>query len=510
MSGAGDVAPAPRPWAPEADRLLVNVLLGFRQMSEQPFRKRVVALVGQSAAAPGIGADIVENGQPRAHVWELVDAVVACADPWGALDALQEALRTLAPNDGALPWLELTGLAVGRGDDPPAGELIPLIAELRTLPMLPGLGRHVPENTGALRTPAPEETLPAILRRLLDRRSSDILGPLTAFLHALGADPDVIRCATLPELGADPDAALPVLRRFLDTFGVPAPVTAANGPPERLIVQIRLDEESPEHTGDSRYRLHVSYYRQPLAGGPFRRAGSHSDTRSFTKSELLTTGSARLYVWKELKQAIFRSAGPVRIEFLLPRSILGYAAELWSAGPTGRPLGQHHPVVVRQLERYTDLFPDLQVWRDRWEHIGVRGTDPAEVLGRIGWPSLDPAHVADLPRWLDADRNVACMGLDIPYDQLAPEVQYAVDNAMYFSGMPVLIWRRVAGDAGPLVEALREHRPTRLAELPDTVHRYRRKIQGQVADPEHTVTLLWDDPDCVDPDQDYLFPGMAG
>ncbi|MER7703993.1 hypothetical protein ABTX81_13945 [Kitasatospora sp. NPDC097605] len=370
---------------------------------------------------------------------------------------------------------------------------------MRTLPALPGLHRHVPENTGALRTPAPGRTLPAILCRLLDRRGPDILGPLVAFLRALDADPDVTGCADLP-----------ALRRFLDTFRGPVPVAAATGARERLIVQIRLDKESPEHTGDTRYRLHVSYYRQPLAGGPFRRVGSHSDTKPFTKTELLDTGSARLYVWKELKQAIFRSTGPVRIEFLLPRSILGYAAELWSAGPTGRPLGQHHPVVVRQLERYTDLFPDFQVWRDRWEHLGVLGTDPAEVLGRIGWPSLDPAHVADLHRWLDADESVACLGLDIPYDQLDPEVQYAVDNAMYFSGMPVLLWRRVAGDAGPLVEALCEHRPTRLAELPDAVHRYRRRIQGRVADPEHTVTLLWDDPDCVDPDQDYLFPGMAG
>ncbi|MFE6868678.1 hypothetical protein ACFVFS_19220 [Kitasatospora sp. NPDC057692] len=491
---------APGPWPEQTEDVLADVLLGFRRMFRLDFRQDVLEIMGQSARSRGIQADVREDDTARPHVRELLRAIRAFRDPWAALDSLGEALRTLAPHDAALSWLLLTRLVLARGDELPAGELLAVIGELHGLPALTGTSRHVPEGTPGLRNPTGKETLPELLARLVDRRDRDLLGPLAGFLGALGDDPEVTRCGELP-----------ALRRFLAAHAERAPASpaAAAAGGERLIVQIRLDEETPEHVDDSRYRLHVAYYRQPLTGGPFRRVGSHGDTASFTRSELIDAGSARLGAWKELKQAVFGSAGPVRIEFLLPRSMLGYAAELWSSGPTGRPLGQYHPVVVRQLERYTDLFTDFRAWRARWEQLGARGADPTEVLGRIGWPSLDPARVAELPGWLAARPTLACLGLDVPYDQLDPEVQYAVDDAMYLDGMPVLLWRRVAGDAGPLVEALREHRPTRLAELPETVHRYRRQVRGRAADPVHTVTLLWDDPDCVDPDQDHVFPGMV-
>ncbi|MFF7159573.1 hypothetical protein [Streptomyces sp. NPDC008139] len=41
---------------------------------------------------------------------------------------------------------------------------------------------------------------------------------------------------------------------------------------------------------------------------------------------------------------------------------------MWSAGPTRTPLGQHHPVVVRSLERYTDSWV-IGAWRQRWQHL---------------------------------------------------------------------------------------------------------------------------------------------
>ncbi len=494
-------AAAPGPWPEEAEDVLTDVLLGFRGMFRLTFRQDVLETMGRSARARGIQADVREDDTPRPHVRELLRAIRAFRDPWGALDSLADALKDLAPDDGARAWLELTRQVLDRGTELPVGELLAVIGELHEIPAPAKPARHLPRNTRGLRNRAvEEETLPVLLQLLVDRRDGDPLGPLLAFLGALGGDPEVARHHDLP-----------ALRRLLATHADRAPVPPAAGPAgERLIVQVRLDEESAAHVGDCRYRLHVSYYRQPLAGGPFLRVGSHQDTASFTKSELLDSGSTRLGAWKELKQAVFGSAGPVRIEFLLPRSILGYAAELWSTGPTGRPLGQYHPVVVRQLERYTEPFLNRSYWRDRWEHLDTRGADPAEVLDRIGWPSLDPAHAADLPGWLEDRPELACLGLDIPYEQLDPEVQYAVDNAMYIDGVPVLLWRRVAGGAGTLVESLREHRPTRLAELPDTVHRYRRQVRGRAPEPGRTVTLLWDDPDCVDPDQDHLFPGMVG
>ncbi|MFB7471388.1 hypothetical protein [Kitasatospora sp. NPDC056184] len=496
MSGAAEAAPAPRPWSAQADGLLVAVLLGFRQMPEQRFRQRVVALLGRSPATAGIEADIAEDGQPRTHVWNLVDVVATRDDPRAALESLRDTLHTLAPDDRARPWLDLTTLVLVRAPEPHSGELLAVIDELRGLPELPGLHRHVPENTGGLRILAGEERLPEILARLVDPRGPDVLGPLTGFLRALGADPAVTRCAELP-----------ALRRFVDAFGGRAPVPAASR--DRLIVQIRLDEETPEHAGETRYRLRLAYYRQPLAGGRFERADGLPATGSITRSELVAVGSTALAGWTELAREIRGRA--VRIEFLLPRSMLGHAAERWCSGPTGRPLGQHHPVVVRSLERYTDPLVNFAAWQARWERLAGLVADPeqADALDGIGWPPLDPALVAELPDWLARRPSLACLGLDVPYDQLHADVQYAVDDAMYLDGMPVLLWRRVAGDADTLVKALREYRPACLADLPDTVHRYRRQHRGR-ADPQHDVTLLWEDPDCVDPDQDSPFPGIVG
>ncbi|MFF7454193.1 hypothetical protein [Kitasatospora sp. NPDC008115] len=483
----------------EADQLLADVLLGCDRMRQHAFRQHVVAAMGRSATAPGIDADIAEDGRPRDHVWNLIGAVVAFGDPRAALESLRDALHTLAPDDRALPWLDLTALLLTREPERYFTELLDVVAELHRLPALPGLHRHVPEDTGGLRNLTGEEGLPELLGRLVDRRDPDVLGPLTGFLRSLGADPVVTRCT-----------GLPALRRFVDRYGGPEPAPGAAAPGHRLIVQVRLDEETPEHTGDTRYRLRLTYYRQPLTGGRFQRAHGLPATESLTRSELVSVGGTRLARWAELAREIRGKA--VRIEFLLPRSMLGHAAELWSSGPTGRPLGHHHPVVVRSLERYSDPLVNFEAWQARWAQLGSPAAGPGRIdaLDRIGWPPLDPARAAELPDWIAERPALSCLGLDVPYDQLPADVQYAVDDAMYLDGMPVLLWRRVAGEADTLVKALREYRPACLADLPDTVHRYRRQNRGRPPDPQHTVTLLWEDPDCVDPDQDSPFPGMVG
>ncbi|KJY28991.1 hypothetical protein VR45_31120 [Streptomyces sp. NRRL S-495] len=486
------------PWPEGAEEVLVGILLGFDRMLQLTFRQDVLATMGASAKTRGIQADIREDYTPRPHVREMLRAIRAFRDPWAALDALAEALEELARNDGARDWLELARRVLNRGEDLPRGELLAVIGELHEITAPTRPARHLPEDIPGLRErDTAEMTLPALLDLLVNRIDDDPLGPLVAFLRALGDNPEVTR-----------QHPLPALRRFLAAHAYRAPAVAAAVPGERLIVQVRLDEEGPVHTGDTRYRLHISYYRQPLTGGPFRRVGSHQDDQAFTRSELLGAGGARLVAWKELKLAL-RTTDPVRIEFLLPRSILGYTAELWSTGATRRPLGEFHPVVVRQLERYCEPHLGLALWRQRWANLQSHGVDSNEVIERIEWPSLDRASAKELLNWVTGRKNLACLGLTVPYEQLDPEVQYAVDDAMYFEGIPVLIWRRVAGDPDPLVAALRQHRPTRLAELPDAVHRYRRQVGGPNPDPDRTVTLLWDDPDCVDPDQDYAFPGIV-
>ncbi|MEK2493428.1 hypothetical protein WN990_28125 [Kitasatospora purpeofusca] len=484
------------PWPEGAEDVLVEILLRVRGMSRLDFRQEVLETMDESAEARGIHGGIREDGVPQAHLREILRAIRTSRDPKAALEALTKALEQLRKNNGAVGWLRLATRVLNSGDDLPRSELLPAIGELHDINPPDAPNRYLPEDTPGLRERNTAAfTLPELLDLLLTRIDDDRLGPLVAFLRKLCNDPAVDK------------HPLPALRRFLAAHAHQEPAAAATAP-ERLIIQVRLDEAGAPQAGDTRYRLHVSYYRQPLIGGPFRRIGSNQDEPVFTKSELLRVGAARLVAWKELNLAL-RTPDPVRIEFLLPRSILGYTAELWSTDATRRPLGEFHPVVVRQLERYREPL-GLARWRQRWANLQTHGADSNEVLKRIEWPPLDQPSAKGLLRWLVSKKHIACLGLTVPYEQLDPEVQYAVDTTMYYGGVPVLIWRRVSGGQDPLIAALSGYETTRLAELPDVVHQYRQDVSGPDLAPEDTLALLWDDPDCVDPDQDYSFPGIVG
>ncbi|MFC5663776.1 trypsin-like peptidase domain-containing protein [Kitasatospora misakiensis] len=547
LLGAAGVAlpdplrPAPVVAGPPSDEgQMVAALMAFRRLDRPDGRYDLLRVMGRHLGLEH--AFEAEDGSgPRDHLHRIVRACHGFRDSLAALQALYSAMAELAPDDGALvtlgavigralgtrptafrshahehptgipegwapngdaeDWSALTRWLLGQRGTLPVDELIELMAELRTIAAPENPARYLPEDAPGLRHPhskAGQNTLPGLLKRISELHGNQRLGLLVAFLCALGGDLEVARHGDLP-----------ALRRFLATHADRIPDAARDSTEERLIVQVRLDEVGPPSAADTRYHMHISYYRQPLEGGPFRRVGSHYDSEAFTRSELLSTGGARLIAWQELRDAL-RGEPFVRYEFLLPRSALGYAAELWSIDDTGRALGQHQQVVVRQLERYTAPNLDVVPWRRRWKQLQVRCADPAEVLKGIHWASLDPLEKDQLGKHLRSEKDVACVGLAAPYDELDPTVQYVVDSAMYFEGVPVMIWRRVAGDVPTLVTALQEHGPTRLAELPDVIRDYRQDIGGPTPNPDNAVTLLWDDPDCVDPNQDHAYPGMIG
>ncbi|MCX4561693.1 DUF1631 domain-containing protein [Streptomyces phaeochromogenes] len=493
------------PWPQAATPLLVDVLLGFEKMPRLDFRQSVLADMGRDVRSQAIDVDTREIAEARAHVQEILHIAASRSDPLGVLESLLDALARQAPRDGALPWLSLTLLSLTRPVPLPVGDLLHLIEALRALPVQPRpeqLTAYVTRDSKGLSLLTGRETLPEVLVRMLDRRGNPDPAELLGFLRALSAD----EFSPL-------HTHLAPLRRLLDQLGTSSVGNgSAFGGGSRLIVQIRLEAIDAEHVEDGRYRMQASYYRQPLSGGPMERIGTLEQTESLSKSELMGAGSARLARWPELARAVRGFAGaPVRIEFLLPAPLLGHPTELWSAGAARRPLGHHHPVVIRSLERYIDPWLNPQPWHDRWKHLQHKSPDTngANVFDLIGWPSLCLDKPTDLAVWVADRPHLACMGLALPYEELDPAVQEAVDDALFTEGMPVLLWRRGGGDPTELVEALREHSPTCLAELPETVHHCRKR--GRIAgadDVRNNITLLWDDPDCVDPDQDSPFAGM--
>ncbi|MBV2155033.1 hypothetical protein [Kitasatospora sp. SUK 42] len=489
----------PAAWPAAAEELLAEILFTFQRMVRQGFRLDVLETMGRSPSSPDFALDVRECRTAREHVREILRAVARARDPRAVLGSLGEALRVHDPHDGALPWLELAVLALTAETGLPADALLRVIGLLRSLAPPPGPQRllgHLPQDAPGRRLLAPGATLPEILRRLLDHRGAPDARPALSFLAALAADPEL--APNHPQLGE--------LQALLSTIEGPRPgprVDAAG----RLIVQIRLDPETPEHIERSRYHLRASYYRQPLDGGPIERLNDLVVTASLAKEDLITEGSARLAGWQELLFAMRRTnRGPVRIEFLLPAALLGHSAELWSPTPRGHRLGLLHPVVVRSLDRYANPWLQTDAWYERWEHLFAE-TMECEAVDRIGWPPLLPERAADLPGWLDGRPTVACLGLDTPYDDLDPRVREAVLEAMVLDGVPAMLWRRAPGEPTEVVEALRRHRPRSLAQLPEAVHRHRKVTRAEQQ--QDGMTLLWDDPNCVDHDQDAHFPGMV-
>ncbi|MFJ4793829.1 VMAP-C domain-containing protein [Kitasatospora purpeofusca] len=484
-------------WPEGAEDVLVEILFRFERMDRLAHRHTVLATMGRSSKARGIHGDIREDATPRAHLRELLRAIRAFRNPWAALEALAEALNELARDERARCWFELARQVLICGEKFPRGELLSVIGELHEMddPFEPD--RYLPKDTPGLWARETEgKTLPELLELLVTRIDDEPIGPLALFLRALGDD-----------LGITQHDGFPALNRFLAAHADQAPALARTPTAdERLIVQIRLDQKSPPNVSDPLYHLHISYYRQPLAGGPFQRVDSRKDDMEFTRSELIKAGNARLVAWKALDRE-FRAGGPVRIEFLLPRSLLGYAGELWSSNVTGRLLGQFYPVVVRQLERYSESHAHSS-WRERWESLQIQGADSDDVLGSISWPPLEPMDAGGLADWMADKGHPAYLGLSVPYDQLDPAMQGALDDAMYVHGVPVLIWRRVACDEKTLIAALTKSQPKQPADLPEIVRRYRAR-NGRSPAPEDTLALLWEDPDCVDRDQDYSFPGIV-
>lgn len=498
--------PPDAPWPQDAHGLLLDVLLSFHKMSRLEFRQSVLEEMGQSPLCQRVDRDVREDAEPRAHAKAILRTLASRADPYGALEALRGALRTQAPDDGALPWLELAVLSLTRPMSPlTSQDLVSVIGALRGMSSLPhpmDLSQYLIDSGKGQALFTGRETLPQILVRLTDRRDPDPR-PLLRFLRAFSTDKDAPRHAELAVLRE-------IISRWDDSVSGTTADTVAVDEATRLIVQIRLEAEDPPHVSDGRYSLHGACYRQALAGGPLTRVGTFGPSEPLAKSVLIGEGSAQLAGWSKLTREL-RSADDhaVRLEFLLPSPLLGHAAELWSPGDTKRRLGHHHPVVVRSLERYKDAWLAPEPWRKRWSHL--QNSDLADdVLSEITWPTLSAGQAPDLAQWLDAEPTIACLGLDVPYDALDPELREAVDDAMFTDGVPVLLWRRNHGDRSELVEALRAHATRCLTELPQIVHRCRRHGRNAAAeDVPNNITLLWEDPSCVDPDQDSLYVGTT-
>ncbi|WP_405820814.1 hypothetical protein OG241_33970 [Streptomyces sp. NBC_01390] len=509
----------------QENQLLTKILLGVERLSTPEAR---VELLGD--ARDELIEETPYSTTARKHLRSIV---VTARSMEGALESLRDTLKDIEPGDLGTVWFDLVVTVLTVDGPLSRRQMIDLISELRCC--TPEFGgrvvaqylserrrQHRPLGDGAV-------TLPRVLHELFDawRPAAAPGSPRADLLDFLQL--------MLAEAGG-PAAKSSLVDVLVRILGPDRARLRPAGDESQLqtIIQIRVEEKDPPDLPFRRRRYLLRGFHYVRTGDdPLVLQGTRAGPGLFTGDELDRRGHEFVAGWTEPWFAA--RGGSKRVEFLLPHSLLGYPADAWSTSPRAQ-VGFNAQVVVRSLLRYGEgaVHDD---WILRWKALD-RGCPPGDALERIGWmgvgagtgpsggenspdpqfswpdgkyPPLQLSALADIEDWLLDNADMACVGLVAPYGDQDPLLQEAVREALVAYGIPAMVWRRDPGDPAQLLDALRQTAPPALlADLPHSVHQARRRNRYDETDVRRQVTLLWDDPNCVDSDQDHQMSGTHG
>ncbi|WP_327327996.1 hypothetical protein OG735_39785 [Streptomyces sp. NBC_01210] len=502
---------------------LAEALLGFPDSADAEFRHTVLKEMGAQLNQDRRPLDIRQSAVAPDHILQLARFCEDHHDPEAALRALWTTMEFLRRDEAALLDLKRCIDWLTRRGRLPERQLARL-EELcdRIAPSVPravmeqavqtacGPGRRAPLRG--------RESLPEAVRRLDQARGNDRVPLVLLFLAELAARlPDRVSDELREEIG---NAAGLLGLQDEEKLALSAR-TRQPAPSSRMVLQLRVEEVSAP-AGSEQYVIEAHLYDRDDAG--LRLLTKRECKGRLGRRELAAGGANLLVTWNDLV-ATGDHADDFRIEFLLPWSLLGHPADMWGVDADGYRVGFQCPVVVRSLDRLRE--PSWRrPWRDRWKLLH-NGTAAAQVLTRCGWLAIDdpepgaPEPLAglkgggpvlrlrgkdgDVRRWLDTHADIACLGLAFAYEPTDERAVHGVKDAVR-EGVPAIIWRRDGGDPGPLISRLGELATEDLPSLPELLRRWRRSAQeDDIADMHNHLTLLWDDPDCIDVSQARSF-----
>lgn len=322
-------------------------------------------------------------------------------------------------------------------------------------------------------------------------RTEDRLHPIAVFVYELAR--------ALPLEAGDP------LRAWVEDFVGPRfpQLTAlskirdsqsVSNEPEQRYCLVKID---PDGIDADRFWLSISFQEGSHPPEPLPLAGDVA----YTEEEVCDLIDKAL----NSRQLAGVDADQLRIEFLLPTSLINLPVDQWRVGATF--LGVQCQVVVRSLTRILELVGTRRYyWHQKWPR--VRGTEfisaadapDVEFRGTDGttWLTEEAAerdHDRIYVSLIDKDGPVGLVLADTP----APAHGQALRLALT-TGIPVLVWsRRPEADLGADVsELLADVTPLRLTDLPRQVLTFRRGAAGRVETHlARHLTLLYDDADRI-------------
>lgn len=189
-------------------------------------------------------------------------------------------------------------------------------------------------------------------------------------------------------------------------------------------------------------------------------------------------------------------AAAIRIEFLLPYSLLNLPVDQWDLEADStlpRLLGLHYQVVVRSLDRARATRWHRE-WRRRWDLLTRMPKVTATQEQHWHWSDgAKPRQLSVLDAKLATRKDIVSLVLRSVPDGCAPgEVIVGVR-----SGVPVMIWQRTESGRAAFENEVKAMRDT-LPELVERLRELRGKARQSARFDTHVgsrVALLWDDPD---------------
>lgn len=240
---------------------------------------------------------------------------------------------------------------------------------------------------------------------------------------------------------------------------------------------------------------------QPSAGESFERAGLEAAVADV------------------LSQASQFVEAEIRVEFIVPRALLDLPFDRWEyddyLGDRTR-LGIQHHTVVKSAERL--LYPVLRkTQQGRWD--ALQASRPHTIVF-TEWPDVTGTGVVFTSSELRTDdvtqallkSNVGCAVLNHPPPARAMP-PHDIYNALMKSGVAIALWGRpcLQGAPRPEADTLRGAlHGLSLDAVPGKTQALRVEASRAVAGSEWAdgMTLLWDDPTHVPPDEQFKPPAI--
>ena len=420
---------------------------------------------------------------PHHDVWALLRA---CQDHPGGIRALASVVRSF--HRDSRPMIELDDLIEYLFPDE-------LLEPMERAALLDLLNDVEPRQLQlACRYAAPGSWLTTALDwndlASITRRLESCVGkasmppPLLVFVDFVAHQLDAVRAAEqhrwIDEVGLRTNLSIGALRDLC----VSANARLAEVQRFYFIVQLQADG-----IDQSRYLLSVWLQQHHSMEEPL-----HLDDTPITLPEVAGLLPELL---GQAHAALGVTTGELTLEFVLPRSLIGYPVDQWEIDRVfPHRLGTSYPVVVRSLDRLRNLSLH-GMWRQKWRWLADNGhrAEPDAVHWLLEPGTRAPASLrASLLREQSAVALAMAFppkdSLDLVFDEL---------SAALYGGVPVVLWCRddtLRTRFEPEVrELLNGHG---LAELPIQVMRLRQ--QADEFDNTETslgrhITLLWDDAD---------------